>query len=90
MPADYLKNIPGEQTSNGAAFIYSLPQSFMTTALTDAAAVGNLASGYIQWTTQQIADALKPFGGVLPPIGPIVVAALVLLALIYLPKPRRG
>jgi hypothetical protein len=90
MPADYLRNVPVYQPSGLEVFIYSLPQNFMASALQTTAAAGALASGVVTWTAEQVANAIKPILAAGIPIGPIAVAALVLLALIYLPKPRQA
>lgn len=86
-PATYLRNVPSYQPSGLEVFIYSLPANFMQAALEDAAAAGQLASNTIKWTAEQVANAIKP--SIDAGLGPIAVAALVLLALIYIPAPKR-
>lgn len=93
MPMDYLRNVPGVQTSAIGVFLYSIPANFMATALEKAAEAGNLASSYVQWTAQQVGDAisaiLKPISSALP-LTPIIVGTIAVLAFLYLPHPRKS
>lgn len=87
--ADYVKNVPSYQPNASDVFIYSLPANFMAVALEDAAAASALATKTVNWTAEQVADAIAPIANAVS-LGPIAIGALVILALIYLPKPRRS
>jgi hypothetical protein len=87
--ATYLKQMPSYQPSWSEVFIYSLAPNFMQQAAQYAADAGALATSVATVTGSTIAAAFAPIAAnVVAPLTPILIAALVVLAVIYVPKPR--
>jgi hypothetical protein len=85
--ATYLRTLPSYQPSWTTSFIYSIPQNFMATVGQYAADVGALGIAGANILGSVFAAAIQPIAATLP-LTPIIVAAVVVLALIYVPKSK--